>query len=129
MRPIRLFGSFVALLLAVMVMASEAYAHGPTAHSNHASQPGKSDSGDVISPRGERNQAPELTIAVHNQHPLPDCAGGSSDQCCSHHCCTGATAVSEYRSPTLVTGSRIAQVPPDAPDDRTLSELLRPPCR
>ena len=126
MRRIRLFEIFGAVLLAWFFMAGGAYAHGPTPHADQVSQVFQRTStaaGDIGS---LQDNAPQWITAADNQHSS-DCTGDSSGECCSHHCCTGTPVASEDRLPTLVTGTRLAQLPPDAPRDQALSGLLRPP--
>ena len=132
MRRIRLFEIFGAVLLAWFVVAGGAYAHGPSPEANQVSQvfqPPNTTAGDTGSSDSLRDHAPQLMAAADNLPPSSHCTGESSAECCSHHCCTGTPAVSESRSPALVTGTRLVQSPPDAPREQALSGLLRPPCR
>lgn len=129
MRRFRLIGVIAGLLLAMMVMAGGAYAHGPGGHAPQGAQTGKTDisTNDFLPPKG--GEAAAWISAADHHAASSDCSGDANGECCSHHCCTGTPAAAETRSPTPVTGARPAQVPPDSPRDQTLSGLLRPPCR
>ena len=125
-RPLRVL---LLALLAMVFMGGGAMAHGPVPHASYGAQ--AAQAGTSADDRSAFSSAPQVEWANSSDHhsASSDCSDEASGECCSHHCCTGTPAVSETRSPALVTGTRLAQLPPDAPRDQTLSGLLRPPCR
>ncbi len=129
MNRLRAFGILSGLLLAMIFMAAGAYAHGPIQHGSSGTQAGITGS-DVTdkSQRGALTQVAWITAADHAL-ASSDCSGEIDGECCSQHCCVGATVAISTAAPTLAMELPLAENPPEAPGDLTLSGLLRPPCR
>lgn len=124
----RLLGFLTGVLLAMLFMAGNAYAHGPVAHGFYEPAAVISDGG-LIEKSHPGAPAQEALVTVADGVPASsDCSGETDASCCSQHCCIATTVAISPTAPTLAMELPLAGNPPEGPRDLTLSGLLRPPC-
>jgi len=124
----RVLGFMFGLLLAMVFVVGGAHAHGPVQQSSYGAHDGFAERSVIeSSPEAAPMQA---GWAAATDHALAssECPGEIDGKCCSQHCCVGATVAIETDSPKVAMELTLAENPPEAPSDLTLSGLLRPPC-